>query len=75
MPSVSRAESDVLLAALYAHITQPEFVYGHSWRPGDLLIIHSTSGYSPNVLEVRDAQNHPERNESERPGQVERFDH
>jgi len=29
----------------------------------------------PNVLEVRHAQNHPERSEAERPGQVERFDH
>lgn len=34
----SREESDVLLAELYAHITQPEFIYGHSWREGDLLM-------------------------------------
>ncbi len=33
-----RAEGDALLAELYAHITQPEFIYGHSWRPGDLLM-------------------------------------
>jgi taurine dioxygenase len=38
LTGMSRAESDVLLAALYAHIAQPEFVYGHSWRPGDLLM-------------------------------------
>ncbi len=29
----------------------------------------------PNVLEVRHAQNHPERNEAERPGPVKRLDH
>jgi len=28
----------MLLAELYAHITQPEFIYGHSWRAGDLLM-------------------------------------
>lgn len=33
-----RAESDKLLAELYAHMTQPEFIYGHSWRVGDLLM-------------------------------------
>lgn len=33
-----REESDRLLAELYAHITSPEFVYRHSWRPGDLLM-------------------------------------
>jgi taurine dioxygenase len=38
LTGMSRAESDVLLAALYAHIAQPEYVYGHSWRPGDLLM-------------------------------------
>lgn len=35
---MSRAESDQLLAELYAHITQPEFIYSHSWRVGDLLM-------------------------------------
>jgi taurine dioxygenase len=38
LTGMSRAESDVLLAELYAHITQPEFIYGHSWQPGDLLM-------------------------------------
>jgi len=33
-----RAQSDQLLARLYAHMTQPEFIYGHSWRVGDLLM-------------------------------------
>lgn len=35
---MSRAESDKLLAELYAHITQPEFVYCHRWQVGDLLM-------------------------------------
>ena len=35
---MSRAESEKLLGELYAHITQPAFVYGHSWRVGDLLM-------------------------------------
>ena len=38
LTGMSRAESDALLAELYAHITQPEFVYCHSWREGDLLM-------------------------------------
>ncbi len=32
------AESAALLGELYRHITQPEFQYVHSWRPGDLLM-------------------------------------
>ena len=38
LTGMPRAESDALLAELYAHITRPEFVYAHSWRPGDLLM-------------------------------------
>ena len=38
LTGMSRAESDAELAKLYAHMTQPEFIYGHSWRPGDLLM-------------------------------------
>ncbi len=38
IPGVPREESERLLAELYGHITQPEFVYGHSWRVGDLLM-------------------------------------
>ena len=38
LTGMPRAESDALLAELYAHITQPEFIYAHSWRPGDLLM-------------------------------------
>ena len=38
LSGMSRAESDTLLAELYAHITQPQFIYGHSWQPGDLLM-------------------------------------
>jgi taurine dioxygenase len=35
---VSDAESETLLSQLYAHITQPEFLYCHQWQPGDLLM-------------------------------------
>lgn len=38
LTGMSRAESEALLAELYAHITQPEFVYCHCWREGDLLM-------------------------------------
>ncbi len=38
LTGMSRAESDAELAKLYAHITQPEFVYCHAWRVGDLLM-------------------------------------
>lgn len=38
LTGMSRAESDAELAKLYAHITQPAFIYGHSWRVGDLLM-------------------------------------
>lgn len=38
LTGMPREESDRLLAELYAHITQPEFVYGHRWRVGDLLM-------------------------------------
>ena len=34
----SRIESDALLAMLYAHATQPEFVMRHRWRAGDVVI-------------------------------------
>ena len=35
---MSPEESEALLSELYAHIVQPEFVYTHTWRPGDLLM-------------------------------------
>ena len=38
LTGMSRADSDKLLTELYAHITQPEFVYAHHWRVGDLLM-------------------------------------
>ena len=31
-------ESEKLLSQLYRHIVKPEFIYTHSWRPGDLLM-------------------------------------
>jgi taurine dioxygenase len=38
LTGMPRAQSDALLAELYAHITRPEFVYCHRWRVGDLLM-------------------------------------
>jgi taurine dioxygenase len=38
IPGMPHEESAALLDALYRHITQPEFQYVHSWRPGDLLM-------------------------------------
>ena len=35
---MSAEESQKLLSELYAHVIKPEFVYTHSWRPGDLLM-------------------------------------
>jgi taurine dioxygenase len=36
-------ESQKLLSELYAHILQPEFIYTHSWRAGDLLMWDNAS--------------------------------
>jgi taurine dioxygenase len=35
---MSPEESQALLSELYAHIIKPEFVYTHTWQPGDLLM-------------------------------------
>jgi taurine dioxygenase len=35
--NVSDAESNEILDFLFAHVTQPAFIYRHSWREGDLL--------------------------------------
>ena len=32
------SESDPLLEEIYAHCTQPQFIYQHKWRVGDLLM-------------------------------------
>ena len=40
---VSDEESAALLSQLYRHIVKPEFVYTHSWRPGDLLMWDNAS--------------------------------
>lgn len=34
---VSEAESTELLDYLFAHVTNPAFIYRHQWQPGDLL--------------------------------------
>lgn len=35
---MERAASDALLAELFDHMEQPQFIFEHSWRPGDLLM-------------------------------------
>ncbi len=35
---MERADSDALLSELFDHMEQPQFIYEHSWRPGDLLM-------------------------------------
>ena len=35
---MSKEGSDELLGELYRHLVQPDFVYTHSWRAGDLLV-------------------------------------
>ena len=32
------AESEALLARLYAHCVQPEFIYAHKWQAGDIVM-------------------------------------
>ncbi len=47
------ADSDALLAALYAHSTRDEGVYRHRWQPGDLVfwdnrsLLHLAAGCPP----------------------------
>jgi len=38
MADMPIAEGDALLAQLYTHITQPQFIYSHRWAEGDLLM-------------------------------------
>jgi taurine dioxygenase len=47
---LSGLESDTILTALFAHTTDPRFVYRHRWRPHDLVfwdnrsILHLATG-------------------------------
>lgn len=38
IPGLPGAQSEELLADLYAHLARPEFAYTHRWQPGDLLM-------------------------------------
>jgi taurine dioxygenase len=38
LEGVDAAESEALLPPLYRHITRPQALYRHQWRPGDLLM-------------------------------------
>ncbi len=48
-------ESDEVLAALWRHMTRPEFVWEHEWRLGDLVmwdnrcVMHSRGAFDPNA--------------------------
>ena len=52
---LSRAESDALLDALWAHLDQPRFAYEHRWRIGDLVMwdnrmtMHRRDPFDPNT--------------------------
>ena len=47
---LDKEESDALLMELYAHQSQPEFVYAHRWQPGMLVmwdnrsVLHAATG-------------------------------
>ena len=47
---LDKEESDALLMELYAHQSQPEFVYAHCWQPGMLVmwdnrsVLHAATG-------------------------------
>ena len=55
-------ESDALLAALYEHLEQPQFIYEHVWRVGDVILWdnrctqHARTDFSP--LERRMLRRH-----------------
>jgi taurine dioxygenase len=50
---VPREESAEMLETLYAHATQPRFVYRHRWQPHDIVfwdnrsVMHRVNGCSP----------------------------
>ncbi len=50
---LERAESDALLEELFLQIEKPEFIYGHKWRVGDLVMwdnrcaLHARTDFDP----------------------------
>lgn len=50
---MDRAESDALLEELFLQIEKPEFIYGHKWRVGDLVMwdnrcaLHARTDFDP----------------------------
>lgn len=50
---MDREASDALLERLFDHIEQPQFIYAHKWRPGDLLVwdnrttVHGRTDFNP----------------------------
>jgi alpha-ketoglutarate-dependent taurine dioxygenase len=55
---MSVADSDELLDALWAHVTQPRFAMCHEWQVGDLLmwnnlsVLHRRDPFDPNLRRV-----------------------
>jgi taurine dioxygenase len=51
-------ESEALLDALWAHATQPRFVFGHEWQAGDLLmwnnlaVLHRRDAFDPTTRRI-----------------------
>ena len=50
---MERVESDALLEELFIQVEQPDLVYAHHWRPGDLLLwdnrctVHARTDFDP----------------------------
>jgi alpha-ketoglutarate-dependent 2,4-dichlorophenoxyacetate dioxygenase len=55
-----RSEGEALLQELYHRAAQPQYIYSHVWRPGDLLIwdnrctLHRAGGGYDDLRQVRD---------------------
>jgi len=52
------AEGSELLESLFAHMEQPQFIFEHAWRPGDLIMwdnlctMHARRDFDPNERRV-----------------------
>ncbi|MSQ73434.1 MAG: TauD/TfdA family dioxygenase [Betaproteobacteria bacterium] len=57
-PGIPRDESDALLEQLFEHIEQPEFIYEHEWRKGDVVIwdnfstLHARTDFDPSERRI-----------------------
>jgi taurine dioxygenase len=64
------AESDALLAELWAHVRRPEFVYRHSWRVQDLVIWDNRSSQHQAIFDYGDLPRRIHRGETTGPAPV-----